>query len=48
MRYCLKHLSKTAQKVSLNVKDGTAKKGGQAPQKPVVAQLVSLDKAPKA
>ena len=48
MRDCLKDLSKTSQRVSLNAKEGMAKKGGQAPQKPVVAQLVSLDKASKA
>ena len=39
VRDCPKHLSKTTQKASLNVKVGMAKKGGQAPQKLVVAQL---------
>ena len=37
MRDCLKDLNKTAQKVSLNVKEGMTKKGGWTPQKPVVA-----------
>ena len=46
MRDCLKDLSKTAQKAGLNAKMGTTKKGGWAPQKPVVAQLASPDKAP--
>ena len=45
---CLKDLSKTTQKVSLNVRKRTTKKGSQAPQKPVVTQLASLDKAPRA
>ena len=44
----LKDLSKTAQRVSLNMKEGNAKKGGWAPQKPVVAQLASLDETAKA
>ena len=48
MRDCLKDLSNTAQRGSLNAKEGTAKKGGMAPQKQVVAQLASLDQAPKA
>ena len=43
-----KDLSKTTQKVSLNVNEGMMKKGGQTPQKPVVTQLTSLDKAPRA
>ena len=41
IRDCLKDLSKTVQKVSLNVKEGMAEKGGQASQKPVVTQPVS-------
>ena len=45
---CLKDLSWTAWKVSLNVKEGMMKKGCQAPQKPVVTQLASLDEAPRA
>ena len=41
--YCLvwdslKDISKFAQKVDLNTKEGVEKKGGQAPQKPAVAQ----------
>ena len=35
---CLKDISKSAQKVDLNTKEGIAKKGGQAHQKPAVAQ----------
>ena len=35
-------------KVSLNAKEGTTEKGGWTPQKPVVAQLASLDDAPRA
>ena len=31
---CPKDISKSAQKADLNTKEGTAKKGGQAPQKP--------------
>ena len=37
MKDCPKDLSKTARKVSLNVQEETTKKGGWAPQKPVVA-----------
>ena len=48
MRDCLKDLSKTAQRVSLNVKEGMANKGGQTPQKPVGAELASPDEVPKA
>ena len=48
MKHCLKDLRKTTWKASLNVKVGMAKKGDQAPQKPVVTQLASLDEAPKA
>ena len=48
MRDCPKDLSKTTQKVSLNVKEGMAKKGGWTPQKPVVAQLAMPDEVPKA
>ena len=40
---CPKDLSKSAQKVSLNAKEGTMKKGGWTPQKPVVTQLASPD-----
>ena len=45
---CLKDLNKTDQKVSLNAKEGMMKNVGQATQKPVVTQLVSLDEAPRA
>ena len=45
MRDFPKDLSKTAQRASLNTKDGMAKKGGWTPQKPVVAQLASLNEA---
>ena len=48
LRDCLKDLSNTAQRVSLNAKEGTVKKGGLATQKPVVAQKTSLDDGPKA
>ena len=48
IRDFLKDLSKTTQKVTLNVKEGTTKKGGWAPQKPVVAQPASLDEASQA
>ena len=48
IRDCPKDLRKTAQKVGLNVKEGTAEKQDQAPQKLVVAQLASPDEAPKA
>ena len=48
IRECPKNLSKTAQKLSINTKEGMAKKGGQTPQKPVGAQLASPDEAPKA
>ena len=47
VKHCPRDLGKTAWKLSLNVKEGMIKKGGQAPQKPVDAQLASLDKAPK-
>ena len=47
MRDCLKDRSKTTQKVSLNLKEGMASKGGWAPWKPVDAQLVSPDGAPR-
>ena len=46
MRDCLKDLSKTAQKVTLNTKEGMTKKEGWAPQKPVVTQPASPDEAP--
>ena len=45
---CLKDLSKTTQKVSLNMKEGMMKKGGQTPEKPVDVQPASPDKAPRA
>ena len=45
--HCLKDLSKTAQKVSLNAKEGMMKKGGWPPQKPVGTQLASQDEAPR-
>ena len=50
MRDCPKDLSKTTCQVSLslNSKEGIVKKGGWAPWKSSVAQLASLDKAPKA
>ena len=47
VRDCSKDLSKTTRKVSLNAKEGMAKKGGWTPWKPVVAQVASLDEAPK-
>ena len=46
MRDCSKDLSKTAWKVCLNAKEGMAKKGGWAPQKPVTTQQVVPDEAP--
>ena len=45
---CPKGLSKVARRVSLNEKRGMMKKGGQTPQKPVVAQLASPDEASRA
>ena len=48
MKDCPKDLSKTAQKVSLNMKEGMIKKGGWAPQKPIVTQPVSPDETPRA
>ena len=45
---CPNDLSKTTQKGSLNMKEGTMKKGGWAPQKPVVTQLASSAEAPRA
>ena len=45
MKDCLKNLSKTTQKEGLNMKEGTTKKGGWAPQKPVVTQPAPLDEA---
>ena len=44
---CTKDISKSAQKVYLNTKEGMAKKGGQAPQKPAAAQQASLDEMPQ-
>ena len=48
MRDCPKDLSKTAWRGNLNMKEGMVRKEGWAPQKPVVAQLASLDEAVKA
>ena len=45
---CPNDLSKTAQRGSLNAKEGMMKKGSQTPQKPVVTQLTSPDKAHRA
>ena len=45
---CPKDLTKVTRKASLNTKERTIKKGSQTPQKPVVAQLASPDKAPRA
>ena len=45
---CSKDLSKTTRKVSLNVKEGMAKKGGWVPHKPVVSELASLDEVSNA
>ena len=45
---CPKGLSRVTRKASLNVKEGTTKKGGKAPRKPVVTQPASLDEAPRA
>ena len=42
MKDCPKDLSRVASKASLNVKEGTMKKGGWTPQKPVVPQPASL------
>ena len=47
-RNCPKDLSKVARKVSLNMKEGTMKRGSWTPQKPVVTQLASLKDAPRA
>ena len=46
VRDYLKDLSKTAWKASLNLKEGMTKKGGWAPQKPVVTQPASQGEAP--
>ena len=43
-----KDLSKVTREASLNAKERATKKGGCTPQKPVVTQLASLDKAPRA
>ena len=48
VRDCVKDLSKTTQKVSLNTKERTMKKGGWAPKKQVVTQPASPDEAPSA
>ena len=48
VRDCPKDLSKTAQRASLNAKEGMGRKGGWVPQKPVVIQQAAPDKAPKA
>ena len=45
---CPKDLSKVARKVNLNIKEGMKKKGNWTPQKPVVSQQASPDKAPRA
>ena len=47
MKDCLKDISKVTRKVSLNVKEGTAKKGSWTPQKPVIAQLASQMRLPE-
>ena len=43
-----KDVSKSAQKAYFNMKEGMAKKGGWAPQKPAAAQWASLDEVPQA
>ena len=43
---CPKDLGKTARKVGLNLKERTAKKGGQNSLKLVAAQQATLSKAP--
>ena len=43
-----KDLSKVTRKTSLNTKEGTMKKGGCTPQKPVVTQPASPGEAPRA
>ena len=40
------HLMRATWKASLNVKEGTTKKGGQTPQKAVIAQPASPNEAP--
>ena len=44
---CPKDISKSAEKADLNIKEGMAKKGGQAPQKPAVTQWASLEETPQ-
>ena len=44
---CPKDLSKVTRKVSLNAKEGMMKKECCTPQKPVVTQLTSQDRAPR-
>ena len=48
LKDCPKDLSKVTRKESLNMEKGMTKKGGQALQKPVVTQLASWNKAPRA
>ena len=45
---CPKDISRSAQKVYWNMKEGTANKGGWAHQKPDATQQASLDKMPQA
>ena len=40
---CPKDISRSAQKAYLNMKEGTPKKGGWAPQKPAATQQASPD-----
>ena len=44
---CPKDISKSAQKADLNTKEGTAKKGDWAPQKPAVTQQSSPEETPQ-
>ena len=46
MKDCPKEMGKTARKVSLNLKEGTAKKGKQSSQKLVATQEVTPTNAP--
>ena len=43
---CLKDVSRSTQKLYWNTKEGTAKKGGQAPQKLAATQQASPDEMP--
>ena len=47
MKDCPRDLSKTTQKVCLNVKEGTMKKGVWTPKKPVVTHAASLMRLPE-